>query len=185
MCLYINSWRFTKLALCPDEYNHFWDYCFISQLRLLFASESSGLFLVTRTYSGSVCTCCFIFPCQEVNSYRLQFCVSWPSRHKRYPKAEAGQNSKLWILRLLNYTDLTKCFGKTPLKLLNTIKRVLSCGIGKVQRSVPVWLTSVNSSKTDHYLSRSEEPHRNSSHLHTYLNVWKAHQEVYWKCRHW
>ena len=22
MCLYINSWRFTKLTLCPDEYNH-------------------------------------------------------------------------------------------------------------------------------------------------------------------
>lgn len=62
MCLYINSWRFTKLALCPDEYNHIGDCCFISQIRSLSASESSsGVFFVTCTYSGSVCTVALFF----------------------------------------------------------------------------------------------------------------------------
>lgn len=62
MCLYINSWRFTKLALCPDEYNHFWDYHFVSQIRSLFASESSSdLVFVTYTYSGSVCNVALFF----------------------------------------------------------------------------------------------------------------------------
>lgn len=41
-CLYINSWSFTKLTLCHDAYNHLQDYCFISQIRSLFASEPSS-----------------------------------------------------------------------------------------------------------------------------------------------
>lgn len=63
MCLYINSWRFTKLAVCPDECNHFWDYRFISLIRSLFSSESYSdlFFFVTCTYSGSVSNVALFF----------------------------------------------------------------------------------------------------------------------------
>lgn len=70
MCLYINSWSFTKLTSCHDEYNHLWDYRFISQIRSLLAAEPSsdlglGFFLlhvlIPCTYSGSVSNVALFF----------------------------------------------------------------------------------------------------------------------------
>jgi len=73
MYFYSNSWRFTKLTLCPDEYSHFWDYHFILQIRSLFASKSSSDFIFVMDQFVKVL---YFFSSRGKHSYRLQFCVS-------------------------------------------------------------------------------------------------------------
>lgn len=124
-CLYINSWSFTKLTPCHDEYNHLWDYCFISQIKSLLASEPSShlfeVFFAACTYSMclfQICLyCCFVFPCEEVNTATVSSSVFSCLQLRDTvvnDTAKPGQNPKLWILTLLNHVDLAMCLAKRP-----------------------------------------------------------------------